>query len=54
MPKVVKISLSTEGEVEGISQEEFQQYAETAKENCPISQLLKAVPEMELASAKLK
>ncbi len=53
-PKVVKISLTTEGEVEGISQEEFQQYAEKAKENCPISVLLKAVPEMELASAKLK
>ncbi len=54
VPKVVKISLSTEGEVEGVSEEEFRQYAETAKENCPISQLLKAVPEMELASAKLK
>ncbi|MBT9391658.1 OsmC family peroxiredoxin [Hymenobacter sp. NST-14] len=54
VPKVVKISLSTEGEVEGISQEEFQQYAEKAKENCPMSVLLKAVPEMELVSAKLK
>lgn len=54
VPKVVKISLSTEGEVEGVSQQEFQQYAEKAKENCPISQLLKAVPEMELVSAKLK
>ncbi|RSK35512.1 OsmC family peroxiredoxin [Hymenobacter metallilatus] len=53
-PKVVKISLTTEGEVEGLTQEEFQQYAEKAKENCPISVLLKAVPEMELASAKLK
>ena len=54
VPKVVKISLSTEGEVEGISQQEFAEYAEKAKNNCPISQLLKAVPEMELASAKLK
>ncbi|NVO85556.1 OsmC family peroxiredoxin [Hymenobacter terrestris] len=54
VPKVVKIALSTEGEVEGLSPEEFQQYAEKAKENCPMSQLLKAVPEMELASAKLK
>ncbi|SDX92169.1 OsmC family peroxiredoxin [Hymenobacter psychrophilus] len=54
VPKVVKISLSTEGEVQGLSPEEFQQYAEKAKENCPMSQLLKAVPEMELASAKLK
>ncbi|NVO29913.1 OsmC family peroxiredoxin [Hymenobacter lapidiphilus] len=54
VPKVVKIALSTEGEVEGLSPEEFQQYAEKAKENCPMSQLLKAVPEMTLASAKLK
>lgn len=54
VPKVVKISLSTEGQVQGLSPEEFQQYAEKAKENCPMSQLLKAVPEMELASAKLK
>lgn len=53
-PKVVKIALTTEGEVEGITQEEFQQYAEKAKENCPISVLLKAVPELELASATLK
>ncbi|OWP63855.1 OsmC family peroxiredoxin [Hymenobacter amundsenii] len=54
VPKVVKISLSTEGEVEGLSQEEFQKQAEYAKENCPMSVLLKAVPEMELALAKLK
>ena len=54
VPKVVKIALTTEGEVEGISAEEFQQYAETAKKNCPISQILSAVPEMELASATLK
>ncbi|MBC6610709.1 OsmC family peroxiredoxin [Hymenobacter sp. BT507] len=53
-PKVVKIALKTEGEVEGISQEEFQKQAENAKENCPISQLLSAVPEMELTSATLK
>ncbi|WP_019949170.1 OsmC family peroxiredoxin [Hymenobacter aerophilus] len=53
VPKVVKITLSTEGEVEGLSPEEFQQQAEYAKENCPMSQLLKAVPEMELALAKL-
>lgn len=53
VPKVVKITLSTEGEVEGLTQAEFQEQAEYAKENCPMSQLLKAVPEMELASAKL-
>ncbi|UOR05673.1 OsmC family peroxiredoxin [Hymenobacter aerilatus] len=54
VPKVVKIAITTEGEVEGLSQEEFQKQAENAKENCPISQLLSAVPEMELTSATLK
>jgi osmotically inducible protein OsmC len=54
VPKVVKITLTTEGEVEGITQEEFQQQAENAKLHCPISALLSAVPEMELASATLK
>jgi len=53
-PKVVKIAITTEGEVDGISSEEFQKQAENAKENCPISQLLSAVPEMELTSATLK
>lgn len=54
VPKIVKIALTTEGEVEGISAEEFQKYAETAKEHCPVSQVLSAVPEMELTSATLK
>ncbi|MBC6990571.1 OsmC family peroxiredoxin [Hymenobacter sp. BT491] len=54
VPKVVKISLTTEGEVDGLSAEEFRQFAEDAKAHCPISQLLSAVPEMELASATLK
>jgi osmotically inducible protein OsmC len=54
IPKVVKISLTTEGEVDGITQEEFQKQAENAKLHCPISALLSAVPEMELASATLK
>lgn len=51
-PKVVKIHVSTEGKVAGITAEEFQKQAEFAKENCPISQLLSAVPEMTL-EAKL-
>ncbi|OON69114.1 OsmC family peroxiredoxin [Hymenobacter sp. CRA2] len=54
VPKVTKIALTTEGEVEGITQEEFQRYAETAKENCPISALLKGGAELTLASATLK
>lgn len=50
VPKIVKISVSTEGQVPGLSAEEFQQFAEDAKKNCPISQALSAVPEMELTA----
>lgn len=52
IPKVVKIHLTTEGKVSGISAEEFQKQAEFAKTHCPISALLSAVPEMTL-EAKL-
>ncbi|MDO7876623.1 OsmC family peroxiredoxin [Hymenobacter sp. ASUV-10] len=52
VPKVVKIHITTEGKVSGISADEFQKQAENAKENCPISVLLSAVPEMTL-EAKL-
>lgn len=53
-PKITKIHVSTEGQVTGgnITPEDFQKHAEFAKENCPVSQLLKAVPEMTL-EAKL-
>lgn len=54
VPKITRISLKTEGEVQGLSQEEFQKFAEDAKQRCPVSQVLSAVPEMELASATLK
>ncbi|TDN37860.1 OsmC family peroxiredoxin [Hymenobacter sp. UV11] len=53
-PKITKIHVSTEGKVTGgnITPEDFQKHAAFAKENCPVSQLLKAVPEMTL-DAKL-
>ncbi|UYZ63247.1 OsmC family peroxiredoxin [Hymenobacter weizhouensis] len=54
VPKITKIVLTTEGEVDGLSQEEFQQYAQRAKDQCPVSAVLSAVPEMQLASATLK
>lgn len=41
---VVGIHLDLTARVKGISAEEFQRCAEDAKVNCPISQLLKAVP----------
>ena len=34
-----KVDLATEGEVPDIDQQTFQQHAETAKKNCPVSKL---------------
>ncbi|MES2464439.1 MAG: OsmC family protein [Armatimonadota bacterium] len=41
-PTVTKIHLDTTAKIPGISEEDFQKYATSAKENCPISRLLKA------------
>lgn len=41
---VVGIHLELKGNVPGITPEQFQECAANAKENCPISQLLKSVP----------
>jgi osmotically inducible protein OsmC len=53
-PKITKIHVSTEGKVTGgnITPEDFQKHAEFAKEHCPVSKVLSAVPEMTL-EAKL-
>ena len=40
---ITKIDLDTEGEVPGIDQATFQQQANGAKENCPVSKALKGV-----------
>jgi len=45
---ITKIALTVEGTVPGIDDEAFQQAAQTAKENCPVSKALAAVPEMTL------
>ena len=41
-PTVTKIHLDTTAKVPGITDEDFQKTAKGAKENCPISRLLKA------------
>lgn len=41
-PTVTKIHLVTKGKVPGIDANKFQEIAKGAKENCPISRLLKA------------
>ena len=51
-PLITSIHVSTEGQVSGLSPEEFQTFAEDAKANCPISRALSAVSEMTL-EAKL-
>jgi osmotically inducible protein OsmC len=41
---ITEIRLTVRGRVEGLSNEEFVEAAETAKVNCPVSQALKATP----------
>jgi lipoyl-dependent peroxiredoxin len=45
---ITKIALQVTGNVPGMSQDEFGQAAETAKENCPVSKALTGVPEITL------
>ena len=42
-PKITLIELSTVGEVPGIDQTTFQEFAERAKKGCPVSQALASV-----------
>ena len=41
---ITGITLTVVGDVPGITAEEFDAAAQEAKENCPVSQALKAVP----------
>jgi lipoyl-dependent peroxiredoxin len=52
--KVTKIHLQTEGEVSGLDEPAFRQAAESAKENCPISVLLKPGLESLTLDARLR
>jgi lipoyl-dependent peroxiredoxin len=47
-PTLARIDLDTEGHVPGIDQEQFERYAQEAKENCPVSRALAGVPEITL------
>jgi osmotically inducible protein OsmC len=49
---ITKIELDTEGEVAGIDAVKFQELAEAAKQNCPVSKALASVPDIQL-NAKL-
>jgi osmotically inducible protein OsmC len=45
---ITKIALTVDGSVPGIDEAQFQDAANTAKENCPVSKALAAVPEITL------
>jgi lipoyl-dependent peroxiredoxin len=45
---ITKIALRVAGTVPGMSDDDFRQAAETAKENCPVSKALAAVPDISL------
>jgi osmotically inducible protein OsmC len=47
-PTVARIVLDTQARVPGIEDGEFQEVAEGAKQNCPISRALGAVPAIEV------
>lgn len=47
-PFIDRIELTTEAQVPGISDSDFQKQAEAAKKGCPISQALGGVPEITL------
>jgi osmotically inducible protein OsmC len=45
---ITKIALTVRGQVPGVDADGFRAAAETAKENCPVSQALASVPEITL------
>lgn len=47
-PTITKIDLTTTGRVPGIDAAEFEQAAQGAKVNCPVSKALTGVPEITL------
>jgi lipoyl-dependent peroxiredoxin len=47
-PTLARIVLDTRARVPGIDDAEFQQVAEGAKQNCPVSRALAAVPTIEV------
>ena len=51
--KMTMIELSIRGEVEGIDDDAFEQAAEGAKENCPVSQALRGNVDVTLDAALL-
>jgi osmotically inducible protein OsmC len=52
-PTIARIELDAEGRIEGIDQAHFEDHAQAAKANCPVSRALAGVPEIELTARLL-
>ncbi|MDH4103894.1 MAG: OsmC family protein [Thermoleophilia bacterium] len=50
---ITKVALTVRGSVPGVDEASFVEAAQTAKEGCPVSQALAAVPEITLDAALL-
>jgi osmotically inducible protein OsmC len=50
-PTITSIALNTVGRVPGIDEAAFQQAAEDAKQNCPVSRALAGIPEITLTAS---
>ena len=50
VPSITKIEIVTQGIVPGVDEDEFSQFAEAAKANCPVSRALAGVPEVALSA----
>lgn len=50
-PTITKIALTTVGKVPGLDEAAFEEAAEDAKQNCPVSKALAGVPEMTLEAS---
>jgi len=44
------VALETEAEIPGLDDAAFQEYAQGAKQNCPVSKALTGVPEISLTA----
>lgn len=47
---ITKIDLDVTGQVDDLAEEDFVRIAESAKKNCPVSQALASVPEINLSA----
>jgi lipoyl-dependent peroxiredoxin len=50
---LARIDLETDGDVPGIDERQFQDYAEAAKRDCPVSRALAGIPEIILTARLL-